>query len=446
MQTQPINYRMLLEQVLPLEQLPVDLRLRIHAALKEEDPRQLAGVARDSLSALEARGLVRSTRSKRQNLLRYQNLLTGELITLQAATPRGDQVISIPLPVVPGAAPAPIETTRELVGLATRILTEDGSRVAESEQIIDLLTAYGREVLDCDEMRFLLIEDDQGTDLEILADSDSPFARAVADSWGTRRQQVFVVHDLGPEGGRRGYRAAAALRLGTPGDGMQGILEAWSSRPRFFTNQRLALLELLAETGRDLLTNTTRLQQLVFIDSRTQIFNKSFFDTQLEHFLARSRREGRQMALAIADIDDFKSFNSRYGYHGGDQVLYQVAQLLKGHVRPFDCVARWGGEEFAILLAPPVESSHAESICDRLRLAIQQCSLLINDLDGKEHRTGVTVSIGGCLYPSDGQSAEQLWRRANEALLAAKAAGKNVVRFRQRSRRPERPGGDGSPA
>jgi len=439
MQTQPINYRMLLEGILPLDELPVDLRLRIHTALNDEDPRDLAGVARETLSALEARGLIRSTRTRRQNHLRYQNLLTGELITLQAATPRGDEIVTIPLPIAPGNAPAPIETTRELVGLATRVLTEDGSRVAETEQIIELLTAYGREVLDCDEVRFLLIEDGDETDLEILADSDSPFARTVADAWGTRRQQMFVVHDLGPEGGRRGLRAAAALRLGTPGNGFQGILEAWSSRPRFFNTQRLALLELLVETGQELLTNTSRLQQLVFIDSRTQIFNKAFFDIQLEHFLARSRREGRQMALAIADIDDFKSFNSRYGYHGGDQVLHRVAQLLKGLVRPFDCVARWGGEEFAILLAAPVESSHAENICDRLRLAVQQCALQIEDLDGKEHQTGVTISIGGCLYPDDGQSTDQLWRRANEALLAAKAAGKNVVRFRQRLRPADDP-------
>jgi diguanylate cyclase (GGDEF)-like protein len=427
-----INHRRLLEHVLPLERLPVDLRLRVQQALDGDDAGDIDTMTGDVLRALEARGLVRSVTAAEGRDRRYRMLLTGELITLRADAPRGDAIVTVPLPIVPGLTPAPIETTRELVGLATRILTEDGSRVAEGEQIIALLTAYGREVLHCEQMRFLAVESQHESDFTLLAESDSPLARTLLETWDTRRNQVAVVHDRGR--GER-VRSAAAIRLGAPGDELQGVLEAQSARPRHFTTQRLALLELLAETGRELLTNTTRLQKLVFIDSRTQIFNKAFFDIQLEHFLARTRREGRQMALAIADIDDFKHFNSRFGYQGGDQVLYRVAQILKDHVRPFDCVARWGGEEFAILLAPPVEPDNAHSICDRLRLAVQQTAFLVSDLGGKEHRTGVTVSIGGSIYPDDGQSADQLWRHANEALLAAKTAGKNLVRFRRREPR-----------
>jgi diguanylate cyclase (GGDEF)-like protein len=429
MQTQPVSHRALLERLLPIDRLPIDLRVRVQQALEQNDPRHLELAALDAIKALEARGLVRGIDTSESDRRRFRNLLSGELITLQREAASADAVVTVPLPVVAGDTPAPIETTRELVGLATRILTEDGDRVAEVGQIIELLCAYGRDVLGCDSMHFFTVEDHPESDFDALDHSDSPFVQAIHSAWSARRNQIYVVHDRGAEDD---WRSAAAIRLGTPGGVSQGILEARSERPRFFNTQRLALLELVAEAGRELLANASRLQQLVFIDSRTQIFNKAFFDIQLEHFLARSRREGRQMVLAIADIDDFKSFNTRFGYQGGDQVLYRVAQILKGHVRPFDCVARWGGEEFAILLAPPVELDDARNICDRLRLSIQQTSFVVGDLDDREHRTGVTISVGGSIYPSDGQTADQLWRHANEALLAAKAAGKNLVRFRDR--------------
>ncbi|MGD8395748.1 MAG: GGDEF domain-containing protein [Candidatus Eiseniibacteriota bacterium] len=444
MQTSTIDHRTLIERVLPVDRLPVNVRLAIQRALDSQDARALVDAAETALRGLQERGLVRTVEAG-PGVRRFQNLMTGEVISLRAPSPRPDRILSIPLPILPGGAQASLEHTRELVGLATQILTDDGDRVAEPEQLIDLLTRYACEMLDCDLVRFLTTDERPASDLPSLRDSGSPFTPAVEMARATRGNVVHVIHDLhgrvtGAEGDGTAdaadelvgqHRSAAAIRLGAAGDTVQGLLEAWSREPHHFDRQRLALLELIADTGRELLTNSARLGKLVFLDSRTEIFNKGYFDIQLEHFLARSQREGRQMALAIADIDDFKTFNSRFGYQGGDQVLYRVAQVLTGHVRPFDCVARWGGEEFSILLAPPVQLDDARSICERLRTAVQQTTFVIGDLTGREHRTGVTVSIGGSLFPNDGQSADQLWRRANEELLEAKAAGKNMVRFRK---------------
>ncbi len=343
------------------------------------------------------------------------------------------------MPVLPGGAPASLETTRELLVLASRILTEDGARVAEKEQLIQLLLSFTRQVLACEDARYLSLEREAQDGFTPVGTSDSPFAALLGDEWGVARSHVLWIRELGAGAARdAGYRTAAAVRIGRPGDRVRGALEVWSQRPGHFTRERLALLELVAETGRELLANVSRLQQLVFIDSRTQIFNKSFFEIQFQNFLARARRDGRQMALAIIDVDDFKGFNSRYGYAGGDQVLHRVAQTLKGQVRPFDCVARWGGEEFTVVLAPPVETEDARAICERLRRAVQQATFLITGLDGKEHRASVTVSVGGSLFPDDGAAPEDLWRRANEALLVAKGAGKNRVHFRPHDRREDR--------
>ena len=135
------------------------------------------------------------------------------------------------------------------------------------------------------------------------------------------------------------------------------------------------------------------------------------------------------MALVIADIDDFKRFNTIYGYEGGNAVLKQVAQIFKRAVRPFDTVARWGGEEFAVILTSPIERMDAETTAERLRTLVAEGEHAITGLDMLEHQVHVTVSIGVALYPADARTAADLWLRANQALLLAKTPPKNQVVF-----------------
>ena len=92
----------------------------------------------------------------------------------------------------------------------------------------------------------------------------------------------------------------------------------------------------------------------MFVDPLTTVYNRSYYDLQIRNEIARAQREQSSLSLLICDIDDFKSFNTSFGYEAGNQVLVQVAQTLRAGVRPFDTVARWGGEEFAVLLTPPV--------------------------------------------------------------------------------------------
>jgi diguanylate cyclase (GGDEF)-like protein len=120
-----------------------------------------------------------------------------------------------------------------------------------------------------------------------------------------------------------------------------------------------------------------------------------------------------------------------YGYEAGNQVLAHVAQTLKRAVRPFDTVARWGGEEFALLLTAPIHSEDVLAISERLRLLVERQTVELEGLDRRSHRVGVTVSIGVAVFPEHGTKQAELWRGANQALLSAKRPPKNRVVFFQ---------------
>src|SRR5204863_8724417 len=119
--------------------------------------------------------------------------------------------------------------------------------------------------------------------------------------------------------------------------------------------------------------------------------------------------------------------NTAFGYEAGNRVLVEVAGSLRGGVRPFDTVARWGGEEFAVLLTSPVQAADAQTISERLRGAVERMSLTLEGLDRRSHLVSVTLSIGVALFPDHAESPADLWRAANSALLAAKQGRKNQV-------------------
>ena len=110
-------------------------------------------------------------------------------------------------------------------------------------------------------------------------------------------------------------------------------------------------------------------------------------------------------------------------------MLAQVSQALRRGVRPFDTVARWGGEEFAVLLTAPVQPHDVAAVSERLRSLVERQIVTLEGLDRRTHRVSVTVSIGVALYPDHAESAEDLWRAANQALLSAKRPPKNQVVF-----------------
>ncbi|ACJ01265.1 sensor domain-containing diguanylate cyclase [Rhodospirillum centenum] len=166
------------------------------------------------------------------------------------------------------------------------------------------------------------------------------------------------------------------------------------------------------------------LEQAALNDPLTGVWNRRRFEQALEEAAARALRYGRPFSLLLIDIDHFKQFNDTHGHALGDRALQMVAGVLAGRSRQVDCLARWGGEEFSLLL-PETDAVSAQALASDLRRAV--AALSIADVGpGDVGPGGVTVSIGvGQATP--GESIDALFRRVDAALYRAKAAGRNQV-------------------
>lgn len=175
----------------------------------------------------------------------------------------------------------------------------------------------------------------------------------------------------------------------------------------------------------ELMVLTEKLRKLSVIDGLTGIANRRNFDDELARAWRRGQRESSSLALIIADVDYFKSFNDRYGHLAGDDCLWRVAQVLAQSVkRPFDLVARYGGEEFAVLL-PDTRGTGAEQLAEEMRKAVD--SLDIGNIHAQDVRR-VTISAGvAAVIPQPGSEPAGLIAVADGCLYRAKREGRNRV-------------------
>jgi diguanylate cyclase (GGDEF)-like protein len=156
-------------------------------------------------------------------------------------------------------------------------------------------------------------------------------------------------------------------------------------------------------------------------DGLTSLYNRRAFNDFLERAVAREDRQGGHFALLLLDIDRFKKLNDTYGHPAGDAALRHTAQLLTHQLRKSDLAARFGGEEFAVLLAS-TDHAGAQHLAEKVRAEVEHGRLVY---DGA--RLGVTVSIGVAVWPADGREPGALVAAADRALYAAKESGRNRV-------------------
>ena len=180
-------------------------------------------------------------------------------------------------------------------------------------------------------------------------------------------------------------------------------------------------VQLKIKTLQDSLRESNRrLQELATTDPLTGLANRRTLMSRLGQEFRRSQRNWHPLALIMIDLDKFKGINDSYGHLQGDRVLETVAGILRHHVRPYDVAARFGGEEFALLL-PETTLDEAVKVGQRIRLAVadQAFSDVLASLR-------LTASLGVAVAPGNGiSSGEELIRAADDALYRAKEAGRN---------------------
>jgi diguanylate cyclase (GGDEF)-like protein/PAS domain S-box-containing protein len=186
-----------------------------------------------------------------------------------------------------------------------------------------------------------------------------------------------------------------------------------------------ALIELEASRRRVAMQNED-LRQLANIDPLTGCMNRRAFFETAESLAASARAQGMPLACLMTDIDKFKSFNDTYGHAVGDQVLQQVARVLNAALRPTDLLCRYGGEEFCILL-PSLDATQATQVAERIRARVEaQAGPGIRSIPDLR----ITASFGVSGIEFGAASVAALMDQADQALYAAKEAGRNrVIRY-----------------
>lgn len=192
----------------------------------------------------------------------------------------------------------------------------------------------------------------------------------------------------------------------------------------------VTVLHLLHLFQRDLLGRneelfglSKKLEVLATTDSLTGLLNRRTMMAHLERELSRAKRKTQPGVVVMADVDDFKKINDNHGHDAGDRVLVAVAQVFQESLRPYDLLARIGGEEFLFFIAD-LDPQRGRALVERTRQALSSRDIA---MDGKQHLR-ITASFGCAAFdPMNPTSVNSLMRAADDALYASKSAGKNRV-------------------
>ncbi len=155
-------------------------------------------------------------------------------------------------------------------------------------------------------------------------------------------------------------------------------------------------------------------------DALTALPNRTFLEDQINRSIAHAQRSEQKVALLFIDLDNFKQINDVQGHKVGDQLLISVSQILQSRLRSYDTLARWGGDEFVVVIPDLDDPDLALSIAEKLMAAV-------NEKLGLDQKFHTTLSIGIAMYPDDAASTESLLIQADKALFHAKSQGRNNI-------------------
>jgi diguanylate cyclase (GGDEF)-like protein len=226
------------------------------------------------------------------------------------------------------------------------------------------------------------------------------------------------------EGRPTGFLFFSSRKSGTYAEAHVEIYQEIASHVSIIV-EKSRLHQELIEAKRRLMEANRALTGLANVDGLTGVPNRRFFDTLYEREWKRAVRQAESLSVILVDIDYFKQYNDIYGHLAGDECLKKVAGILNSNTqRGTDLVARFGGEEFIILL-PATDRAGAVTMAERLRSLVAALKIQHAGSEAAKH---VTISLGVAGgVPERGRSAEELLRAADAALYTAKESGRNRV-------------------
>ncbi|MEW6332337.1 MAG: GGDEF domain-containing protein [Pseudomonadota bacterium] len=179
---------------------------------------------------------------------------------------------------------------------------------------------------------------------------------------------------------------------------------------------------ILAHLLRELHAQKEQLRQMALHDPLTGLPNRKLMHNRMLKQVQACRRDDKQFAFCVIDLNGFKAVNDRFGHFYGDELLRQAAKRIEGALRGADTAARFGGDEFTVLLSP-AEWSDWHAVCERIQAALSAPYLL------SDAQVTVSASIGVAIFPVHGEDADMLLFNADRAMYAAKTKGGGVHLF-----------------
>jgi len=207
-----------------------------------------------------------------------------------------------------------------------------------------------------------------------------------------------------------------------------GVLNANDKRSGDFVPEDLNLITLFANQAAVAIDNAAmhdRLWRTSVTDGLTKTYVHTYFEKQLQRKVETALSTKEKLALIMLDLDHFKDVNDQFGHQVGDDVLRQVARLLRRAVRSNDLVARYGGEEFVLILSD-VPARIAMAVTKRLHGAVRKCRFSVVK-EGVEGETSVTASFGLAMLPYDTVDAKDIVKKADEFLYQSKDSGRDRI-------------------
>jgi diguanylate cyclase (GGDEF)-like protein len=286
-----------------------------------------------------------------------------------------------------------------------------------------------------------LVSSDGGGQLSVLAERGlesgmGPAVYAIA-GWVMQRGEEFVSADLRKDGRIRDDAIATVVAFPLTCRGRRigaliGLDQKPSSREPRLSPAVLQALRVLLEPAGVALDNSIllkRAQALSVTDDLTSLYNSRYLNQVLRRETKRASRNGRPLSLLFIDLDGFKAVNDTHGHLCGSRALVEAAAVIRGSARETDVVARFGGDEFALVL-PDTGADGAYAVGERIRERIAAHQFLA--ADGLNLR--LTASVGVATLPDAANSSEDLMHAADAAMYLVKDSGKNGIQAAASSR------------